>query len=95
MAVLSNCGLITSSKPTPVGLLDIDMDASANRIVIFDRESLDNLYSDGFSSPLKVVLPIDYATTDGLLVMILDDDGQYNAVALDGVRASIVNLSEI
>ena len=95
MAFLSNYGLMNSSKPTPVGLLEIDMDASANRIVILDRDSLENLYADGFNSTLKVVVPIDYATIDGLLVMILDDDGQYNAAALDGVRASIANLSEI
>ncbi len=58
MALLSNYELITSGELTPVGVLEIDMDASANRIVIFDRDSLDNLYSAGFSSPLEWYYPL-------------------------------------
>ena len=95
MALIMVNRIIKSTELLPVGLLEIDMDVDANRVAIIDRESLNIMYAGGFSPSLKVVLPIDYATRDGLLVMIIDDDGQYNASVLDGVRTSVANLSEI
>lgn len=95
MAVISVYRLLKTTELLPVGVLEIDMDAAAERITVIDRDLLETVYANVFTSPLKVVVPIEYATKNGLLVMILDDNAQYNAAVLDGVRASVINLSEI
>ncbi|MBB1320615.1 hypothetical protein [Shewanella sp. SR43-8] len=94
MATLGLFSILPTIQQVPVGLIEIDTDPDAEIILIISRESSEVLFAGVAMSLTKVVMPIEYATKNELLVMILDNDKQYNAAVLDGVRASVINLSE-
>lgn len=94
MATLGLFSILPTIQQVPVGLIEIDADPDAEIILIISRESSEVLFAGVATSLTKVVMPIEYATKNELLVMILDNDRQYNAAVLDGVKASVINLSE-
>ncbi|GGZ31594.1 hypothetical protein C8J23_101157 [Shewanella chilikensis] len=76
-----------------VGLLVVDTDQYANRIVAYEHDdpTIIIINSPLLSNPYKTVLPVKYATTAKMFVGILDDDGEYDCKFTDGVLAQLVN----
>lgn len=74
-----------------IAVLEVSIDDNAERVVVFDRKTLKALCAGTVptSKTAKFRLPLAYTTNFGLIVAILDDDGQYNIKAADGVRAEI------
>jgi hypothetical protein len=95
MAMLNIFELVPTQLDQPVSLLELDIDPESERLLVMSRSTLEVLYFNRSNGAHKVVMPIEYGTLNDLIVMILDDEGQYNAAVLDGVMASVVNLSEV
>jgi hypothetical protein len=79
-----------------MGLLEIDADPAANRYSVFDRNTLRLITQKEVppNNQVKCLISVQQAL-DGVLVMIIDDDGEYNAKALDGVTAPLVDSHTI
>lgn len=81
--------------PRPIAILQVDMDANAERLFVIDRNTFEVLWVT-LRPPLGVAkcqLPGVYGASDNLLVGILDDNRNYNVKAADGVRCEIVQSS--
>lgn len=79
-----------------VGLLEVDSDPLAERIVVLDRLSLTSLVNSKLDGGIfKVILPFEYTTKNNLLVGILDSDMEFNATFLDGVRLQVIDSIEV
>ena len=76
------------------GKIDVDCDADAETLTVIDRKSLSVVrnYKMVGNHILSILLPESYATTDTVILMIVDNDGEYNAAVIDGVSAELVNL---
>lgn len=78
-------------------LVQIDMDVDAERLVIQDRNTMEQLYygSRPTMGISKVIVPMRYATSNSLLVGILDVSEVYNCNFTDSVRAEIVDAYSV
>lgn len=76
-----------------IALIEVDVDANANRLVIMERLSLAILANMpvGGGNHVKLVLPEKYAVTEMMLVGIMDDDGAYDCKFTDGVLGQLVD----
>jgi hypothetical protein len=76
------------------GKLDVDCDPEAELLTVIDRKSLSVIKNQLLmgNSTVSMMLPASYVTGDTVVLMILDNDGEYNASVLDGVTAELVNL---
>lgn len=87
------------SGPFPAALLELDLDPAAERYVIADRRDFSAIWIGSVppTNPAKLVVPIEYATSNNLLVMIFDDAGSpsYNMVGNDKVQAQLVDARTI
>ena len=74
-------------------VVGIDSDIASERIVIIDRVTIEAYYNFKLQDDriLNFIVPIKHIDSDNLLIGILDDDGQYNAKFIDGVRAELIN----
>lgn len=86
-------GLVIANQ----ALIQVDMDVSAERLVIQHRNTLEVLQHvvRPPSGILKVIVPMTYATSDNLLIGIMDDSGEYDCKFTDGVRAEIVDAYSV
>lgn len=76
--------------------LKISVDDAASRILGLDRNNNNVIFGFGSNQPLGVVtcrLPMQYATSSDILVIMIDDNRQFNAKAIDGVKCAIVQSS--
>lgn len=86
---------IISSLPSLLrATLKIDIDPDAERFLVFDRVTIEtiNLGIRPPSGTAYFIVPEKYATTNKLLIGILDDNGVFNAKFMDGVSATIENV---
>ena len=76
------------------GKLDVDCDVDAEVLTVIDRKSLSVIRNYLLSdiSTVSIILPESSATGNAVVLMILDNNGEYNASVLDGVTAELVNL---
>ncbi|MCF2829769.1 hypothetical protein DS891_23965 [Pseudoalteromonas sp. JC28] len=73
-----------------VGLLRVDYDASATRMLLLNRNTGEQILH---ARPrTNVFLPSHYAADHNIAVVIFDDTETYNAAIVDYVQAEIVNL---
>lgn len=80
-----------------IGLLELDIDPLAERFSVIDRNTFACL-KFGLRPPsgiVKVLLPVNYATSSDLMVCILDDDRTYNAKVADGVKLQLVDMTTV
>lgn len=83
--------------PFQGGLIVVDMDDSAERIVVLDRDNI-SVISVSLRPPkniYKLVVPQIYTTKNNLIIGILDDNGVYDCKFLDGVKAELVDLNTV
>lgn len=66
--------------------------AYQSRVTISDRRlgTLFCLSKTNSQGKLRVIVPVDYATKNDLLVVALDDTNTYNAVVADRVHAELM-----
>lgn len=87
------------TEPLQVALLELDFDPAAERYGIIDRRDLSLIWNGLVPStnPAKLVVPIEYATSNNLMVMIFDDAGtpSYNAAVNDKVQAQLVDARTV
>ena len=73
-------------------LLEVDTDINATRVVIMDRYSAKIIANDLLvGGVFKAIIPLEYSTSNNLIVMIIDDDMTYNCEAIDGVTAEVID----
>lgn len=83
--------------PFNAGLIQVDIDVDAERIVLMDRNSFNILISTikPPSGILKLIIPISFTTNNQLLIGILDDSATYDCKFADGVKAEMVNANTV
>lgn len=83
--------------PFNAALITVDVDGSADRIVVMGRDdiSIIAVVIKPASNTLKLVVPQIYATKNGLIVGIVDDNGVYDCKFSDGVKADSVDLNTV
>lgn len=94
--------LIRYAKPlTPenIGLVELDFDADAERYGVIDRRNMSMLWVGPVpaTNPARIIVPIEYTTSNNLLVMIFDDAGdpRFNMVGNDMVQAQLVDARTV
>lgn len=76
----------------PQALITVDVDPSAERLLIINRTTLEVLAHKRVDGGVhKIIMPMKYATTNDIAVLIFDDDLDYNVVAVDGVQLQIID----
>ncbi|AUR84132.1 hypothetical protein NVP1049O_23 [Vibrio phage 1.049.O._10N.286.54.B5] len=93
---MANPTYIRNLNPIPnynLGLLRVDVDPAAEFIMVYNRRdfSLLGAKSNVESNNLRFKIPVEFTTTNNLLVVMLDMDLTYNAVVLDGVKAELID----
>jgi hypothetical protein len=77
---------------TVQALVIVDTDPDAERIVIIDRNTTVSVANIKIvRNVMKVRVPLTYLSANNLIVGILDDDGQYGAKFVDGVKAEAID----
>jgi|TARA_R110002124_G_C8902760_1_gene509950 hypothetical protein len=75
-------------------MVEVDVDPLAERCVIMSRDKLEILgVTSQVSASTRFRLPMQYASTDNIMVLILDKTREYNAAILDGVTAEIIDAN--
>ncbi|MCL1052255.1 hypothetical protein L2755_22025 [Shewanella abyssi] len=88
---------ISVSEGTMVGLVECDLDLDAERCIIMDRNTM-TVFANAkvnTSGVLKRIIPREYAVNNHLLIGIIDDTGEFNAVFADGVKAQLVDINTV
>ncbi|MEL4361555.1 hypothetical protein [Shewanella algae] len=82
--------LIFDSSSVEVGLIEVDTDPSAERIIAIDRVSGQLLFAVNRppSGIVKQIVPVKYAFRNQIIVGIFDDSEQYAAKTVDGAQAT-------
>lgn len=87
------------TEPLSAALLELDFDSAAERYGVIDRRNFSAIWNGPVppTNPAKLVVPIEYATSNNLLVMIFDDSGSpsYNMVGNDKVQAQLVDARTV
>ncbi|AZZ98747.1 hypothetical protein [Pseudoalteromonas sp. R3] len=84
---------ITPTQPINVGMLRLNVDPYASRILLLDRDSntlIASIVPDG--PKIARFMPAAYTVEPRLLVLMLDDTKVYSAAVLDHVQAEVVDL---
>lgn len=74
----------------PLAMLEFDPDPKAERYMVIDRLSSVVMYS-GPTDLVKRYFDPSYATEDRVLLVMLDDTKEYNAVCADGVTLQLID----
>ncbi|WP_445945936.1 hypothetical protein [Shewanella sp.] len=80
------------TRPHMIGLLELDADPAAERFAVLERSSLKLLWQGEVPAggQVKCLVRASYALS-GVLVMIFDDNQEYNAKVADGVTLPLVD----
>ncbi|MEL4303117.1 hypothetical protein ACE02Z_16085 [Shewanella xiamenensis] len=78
-------------------MVTVKADKDAERIAIYDRRNLMLITTSNNvpSNIVKIRVPLEFSTSNNLLVGILDDDLTYNAKFLDGRQADLINGNQV
>jgi hypothetical protein len=95
--------LLKIGSPAPIvfdaGFLEIDFDPDAERYMVLDRRNAGIIWLGPVpqTNPAKLIVPIEYTTSNNLLVMLFDDAGdpRYNMVGNDMVQAQLVDARTV
>lgn len=88
---------VLNLAPKPLGLITVDMDIAAERIIIMDRIS-GQVINNTLRPPSgisKTLVEKKYITSNNLIVGILDDSKVYDCKFIDGIMPEIVDANTI
>ncbi|WP_445425165.1 hypothetical protein [Alishewanella sp. HL-SH06] len=82
-----------------IGFLELDLDPLAERYCVANRKNLEPVWLGPLpnTSPVKLVVPIEYTNKNDLMVIIFDDAGtpSYNMAGNDKVQAQLVDARTV
>lgn len=85
---------ISGVNHIPQAVIEFARDVNAERLVIMDRYTMAVLHCWQLAQPsTTLVVPIRYATSQSLLVVMLDDDGDFDCEGIDYVAADIIGTT--
>lgn len=87
--------IMAERRPCPVGLVTLDVDPQSSRFCLVDRQTLNPVYMSKDKGNVSRIVPIEYSAEPSLLVLMLDDAGQFNAVCNDAVQAEFVDANTL
>lgn len=99
MPIPTVSGLVVPlTKTVNAGVIYLDLDAAAERVMVFDRMYLHQYWHSKVTPHLKngkvaVVVPVEYASSNALAAIIFDDDSQYNLAGADRLTADLINIA--
>lgn len=90
--------VVPLTKPVNAGVVYLDVDAAAERVMLFDRFYMQNYWHSLVSPHLKngkiaVIVPIEYVSSSALAAVIFDDNAQYNLAGADRIAAEAINIA--
>ena len=87
----------SEKKFREAALLSLDLDENSDRFIVINRVNV-KVLNHG-KTPLtnikKILLPAIYASDNNIMVILLDDDRQFNAVVVDGISLESVNVNDV
>lgn len=86
------------TKQVNAGVVYLDVDVAAERVVLIDRFYMQNYWHSLVSPHLKngkiaVIVPIEYVSSNALAALIFDDGAQYNLAGADRIAAEAINIA--
>ncbi|GGP37284.1 hypothetical protein GCM10009347_01560 [Shewanella algicola] len=87
-----------SDANIPRAKLTLDVDTNAERVQFIDRKLSRHVRTVRVltnTTSIIVVLPVEYVTKQDLMIVMVDDNREYNAVIVDGVKCDIFNCATI
>ncbi|MDO6526937.1 hypothetical protein Q4519_14720 [Motilimonas sp. 1_MG-2023] len=82
---------IVIKKPREIATVNLDLSDNASRICIMDRRELLLLFASSAQANILRQVPLEYSRAPNLIIFMLDDTGNYNAVVADAVQAEFVS----
>lgn len=81
--------------PIPRGLLKLDLDQAAERLIVIDRNAAETLFLTkiGQNKTINLMLPAAYANNPSICVIMMDDNNVYNAAAADRIQLELVQTT--
>ena len=88
-----------NAQPINRGMLDVDIDAAAERYIVMDNRNL-SVFWHGFrpaEGSAKIIVPFEYTNNFNLMVLIIDDVGDplYYVTGADKVQAQLVDARTV
>lgn len=87
----SYAGYTLTSDPLNLGVLELDCDSAAERVLVMSRGGV-VITQRPAKAMLSVVVPFSYTLTNDLVVILFDDNNTHNAELVDRVQAQSVDL---
>mgnify|MGYP003626858256 CR=1 FL=1 len=88
--------IFAASKPIRlVSRLQLDIDPLAERLLVLNNRQFNVLHASKIKlgGLVNIILPAIYATTGELSVIIFDDNQEYNAAIVDGVKPELIDAN--
>ena len=82
---------IRLSTAKNIAVIAVDIDLDAERIAIIDRQTFQPLFISSTQTNMERQVPMEYARSPQLMILMLDDSGNYNAAVADVVQAQVVS----
>lgn len=83
----------TQPNPIELSFIDVDCDASAERLMVLNRMTgLLLSHKQVIEGRFTAVLKKEYGISNDLMCVMLDDNGEFNAAIADNVQAMLINL---
>ncbi|MCL1114696.1 hypothetical protein L2703_13975 [Shewanella basaltis] len=78
-----------------VSKLQVDVDPLAERLLVINNRQFNVLHASNIKAAglVNIILPAIYATTGELSVIIFDDNQEYNAAIVDGVKPDLIDAN--
>lgn len=90
-------GFIFSKESiTPIyrAKIELDLDPLAERFAILNRQTLETIYTSNSDITLLYVNQ-SFISNNNLILIILDDNRDYNAAVIDGINGQIVDVTTL
>lgn len=82
-------------KPRFIGVVRLDIDPQSSRALIVNRRSFKPLFATSSTGMVERVVPFNFSVNADLLIIMLDDTGQFNAVCNDAIKAESVDANTL
>lgn len=82
------------AQPVHTGLLTMQLDPKAERVVAIDRTTLEPVFKLRASANVqKKLVELKYTVDHNLMILLLDDTNEHDAECVDFVKAEAIELT--